>query len=75
MKPLTIDIDSTICQVEGHAKHGVAFGCTHVPGYSPLLAPRAAPGGPTGFGPSATNFQPPPGGGKGHRAPGAGPMG
>ncbi len=43
-KPLTIDIDSTICQVEGHAKHGAAFGYTHVLGYHPLLATRADTG-------------------------------
>jgi len=41
---LVIDIDSTICQVEGHAKHGAAFGYTHVLGYHPLLATRADTG-------------------------------
>ena len=44
VKPLTIDIDSTICQVEGHAKHGAAFGYTHVLGYHPILATRADTG-------------------------------
>ena len=43
-RPLTIDIDSTICQVEGHNKHGAAFGYTKVLGYHPLLATRADTG-------------------------------
>jgi len=41
VKPLTIDIDSTICEVEGKHKHDAAFGYTHVLGYHPL---HAAPG-------------------------------
>ncbi|MBA2522605.1 MAG: IS1380 family transposase [Solirubrobacterales bacterium] len=41
---MTIDIDSTICQVEGDAKHGAAFGYTKVLGYHPLLATRADTG-------------------------------
>ena len=36
--PLVIDIDSTICEVDGNAKHGAGFGYTHVLGYHPLLA-------------------------------------
>jgi hypothetical protein len=40
-KALVIDIDSTICQVYGHAKQGAAFGYTKVRGYHPLLAFRA----------------------------------
>ena len=44
VKPLTIDIDSTICQVEGAQKHGAAFGYTKVLGYHPLLATRADTG-------------------------------
>ena len=43
-KPLVIDIDSTICQVEGAQKHGAAFGYTKVLGYHPLLATRADTG-------------------------------
>ncbi len=44
LKPLVIDIDSTICQVEGAQKHGAAFGYTKVLGYHPLLATRADTG-------------------------------
>src|SRR4051795_3999690 len=39
--PMVIDIDSTICEVDGDAKHGAGFGYTHVLGYHPLLATRA----------------------------------
>jgi hypothetical protein len=42
--PLTIDLDSTICEVHGHAKHGAAFGYTKVLGYHPILATRADTG-------------------------------
>ncbi len=41
---LTIDVDSTICEVEGHDKQGAAFGYTKVRGYHPLLATRADTG-------------------------------
>ena len=43
-KPLTIDIDSTICEVHGAHKHGAAYGYTKVLGYHPLLATRADTG-------------------------------
>ena len=43
-KPLVIDIDSTICEVDGHAKQGAAFGYSHKLGYHPLLATRADTG-------------------------------
>ena len=36
--PLTIDVDSTICEVYGLNKQGAAFGHTGVRGYHPLLA-------------------------------------
>ena len=36
--PLTIDVDSTICEVYGTGKQGAAFGHTGVRGYHPLLA-------------------------------------
>ena len=36
--PLTIDVDSTICEVYGTRKQGAAFGHTGVRGYHPLLA-------------------------------------
>jgi Transposase DDE domain group 1 len=38
---LVIDLDSTICEVHGHAKHGAAYGYTRQLGYHPLLAVRA----------------------------------
>ena len=41
---LTIDVDSTICEVEGHHKQGAAFGYTKVLGYHPILASRADTG-------------------------------
>ena len=43
-RPMTIDIDSTICGVHGHAKQGAAYGYTKVLGYHPLLATRAQTG-------------------------------
>jgi hypothetical protein len=43
-RALTIDIDSTICEVEGKQKHGAAYGHTHVLGYHPLVASRADTG-------------------------------
>jgi hypothetical protein len=43
-KAMTIDLDSTICQVHGHHKHGAAYGYTKVLGYHPLLATRADTG-------------------------------
>ncbi len=42
--PLTIDMDSTICEVYGLLKQGVGFGYTKVRGYHPLLATRADTG-------------------------------
>ncbi|MGH9215568.1 MAG: IS1380 family transposase [Acidimicrobiales bacterium] len=41
---LVIDVDSTICEVEGHQKQGAAFGYTKVLGYHPILATRADTG-------------------------------
>jgi hypothetical protein len=38
---LTVDFDSTICQVSGTAKQGAAFGYTKVRGYHPLVATLA----------------------------------
>lgn len=43
-QPITIDVDSTICEVHGHAKGGAAYGYTKVLGYHPLLATRADTG-------------------------------
>jgi hypothetical protein len=42
--PMTIDVDSTICEVHGKAKQGAAFGYTRVLGYHPILATRADTG-------------------------------
>ena len=41
---LVVDIDSTICEVDGYAKQGAGFGYTHKLGYHPLLATRADTG-------------------------------
>ena len=41
---LVIDVDSTICQVEGKHKQGAAYGYTKVLGYHPILASRADTG-------------------------------
>jgi hypothetical protein len=41
---LVIDIDSTICEVDGNQKQGAGFGYTHALGYHPLLATRADTG-------------------------------
>lgn len=41
---MTIDLDSTICEVHGHQKQGAAYGYTRVLGYHPILATRADTG-------------------------------
>ena len=41
---LVIDLDSTICEVHGHAKQGAAYGYTKCLGYHPLVATRAGTG-------------------------------
>jgi hypothetical protein len=41
---LVIDVDSTICEVEGNKKQGAAYGYTKILGYHPLLASRADTG-------------------------------
>ena len=43
-KAMTMDLDSTICEVYGNQKHGAAYGYTKVFGYHPLLATRADTG-------------------------------
>jgi hypothetical protein len=43
-RALVIDIDSTICPVDGKHKHGAGFGYTKVLGYHPILATRADSG-------------------------------
>ena len=42
--PLTVDVDSTICEVHGKLKGGAAYGYTKKLGYHPLLAARADTG-------------------------------
>ncbi|MGH7759408.1 MAG: IS1380 family transposase [Candidatus Dormibacteria bacterium] len=41
---LVVDIDSTVCEVEGKKKQGAAYGYTKVLGYHPILASRAGTG-------------------------------
>ncbi|MFN3254530.1 MAG: transposase [Ilumatobacter sp.] len=41
---LMIDLDSTICEVHGHAKQGAGYGYTKCLGYHPLVATRAGTG-------------------------------
>ena len=43
-QPMTIDVDSTVCEVHGHHKGGAAYGYTRQLGYHPLLATRADTG-------------------------------
>lgn len=42
--PMTIDLDSTVCEVHGYHKGGAAYGYTRQLGYHPLLATRAESG-------------------------------
>ena len=42
--PMTIDLDSTICEVHGKQKEGASYGYTKVLGYHPVLATRADTG-------------------------------
>ena len=42
--PMTIDLDSTICEVHGSSKQGADYGYTGVLGYHPVLATRADTG-------------------------------
>ena len=42
--PLTVDVDSTICEVHGYHKQGACYGNTRRLGYHPLLATRASSG-------------------------------
>jgi Transposase DDE domain group 1 len=42
--PMTMDLDSTVCEVHGYHKQGAAYGYTHTLGYHPLVASRADTG-------------------------------
>jgi Transposase DDE domain group 1 len=41
---MTMDLDSTVCEVHSYHKQGAAYGSTHTLGYHPLLATRADTG-------------------------------
>ena len=41
---MTVDLDSTVCEVCGKAKHGASYGHTKVLGYHPLVAVRSDTG-------------------------------
>jgi hypothetical protein len=43
-EPMTVDVDSTVCEVHGHHKGGAAYGHTRQLGLHPLLATRADTG-------------------------------
>ncbi len=43
-EPMTIDLDSTVCEVHGYQKGGATYGYTRQLGYHPLLATRASTG-------------------------------
>ena len=43
-QPMTMDLDSTICEVHGEHKGGAAYGYTRLFGYHPLIATRAKSG-------------------------------
>ena len=40
VEEITIDLDSTVCEVHGRDKHGAAYGHTNKLGYHPLVAVR-----------------------------------
>ena len=44
VEEMTVDLDSTVCEVCGRAKHGAAYGHTNVLGYHPLVAVRSDTG-------------------------------
>ena len=41
---MTVDLDSTVCEVCGKAKHGAAYGHSGVLGYHPLVLVRSDTG-------------------------------
>ena len=42
--PVTVDVDSTICEVSASTKHGASYGYTKQLGYHPLVAVRSETG-------------------------------
>ena len=43
-EPVTVDVDSTICEVSASTKHGASYGYTGQLGYHPLVAVRSETG-------------------------------
>jgi Transposase DDE domain group 1 len=43
-RPMTMDLDATVCEVHGDHQQGAAYGSTHALGYHPLVASRAESG-------------------------------
>jgi hypothetical protein len=54
---MTIDLDSTVCEVHGHAKQGAAYGYTRELGCHPLVATRADSGEVLHVDPAARPWQ------------------
>ena len=50
--PVTVDVDSTICEVSAKTKHGAAYGYTGQLGYHPLVAVRSETAGDRSFPPA-----------------------
>ena len=50
--PVTVDVDSTICEVSANTKHGASYGYTGQLGYHPLVAVRSATAGDRSFPPA-----------------------
>ncbi len=50
--PVTVDVDSTICEVSADTKHGASYGYTKQLGYHPLVAVRSETAGDPSFPPA-----------------------
>ena len=48
-EPVTVDVDSTICEVSANTKHGASYGYTGELGYHPLVAVRSETAGDRSF--------------------------
>ena len=51
-EPVTVDVDSTICEVSASTKHGASYGYTGMLGYHPLVAVRSETAGDRSFPPA-----------------------
>ena len=51
-EPVTVDVDSTICEVSANTKHGASYGYTGMLGYHPLVAVRSETAGDRSFPPA-----------------------